>query len=226
MNDLEKKLALLKQQPKPAEKDSAPVAVEVADDAEWIEEETVFGIARRLKNPPPPPPVIQDEGDPEFTPFKVGQLSSRHYWGCYTPHDHNDHPNCTDARQALPAAKWPSPGEVASPEVEAAHNKECAIVSEADRTLHSLLTFLRFNPDEKNPSWHQENVERPAQEYKFLQGLWTARGVAVPTRDELVKMALQLQPASAEEVPAKARHYLKYFEGKPIPTPNHFRRQR
>jgi hypothetical protein len=164
-------------------------------------------------------PRIQPENPTEFEPFQVGQLSTD-FWGPYTleylsqgkPFD------LRGCRMALPRPKWPEPGAIATPEIESEHRREHEIFFNANQRLMDVLVFLKFNPDPDNLHWSEEACQRAGENQKFLEGLWTANGFKIPTRDELLEMARKTTPAP-EEIPAKSAHYLEHFEGQPAWVP-------
>jgi len=170
-------------------------------------------------------PRIQPTYPQEFEPFRVGQLSSD-FWGpCTMERLSQGKPfDLKGCRMALPRPKCPEPGAIVTPEIEAEHDREQRIFFDANQKLKDTLVVLKFNPDPENPEWSDESIQRAGENLKFLQGLWTARGFKIPTRDELLEMARQTTPAP-EEIPAKPSHFLEHFENKPqwIPEWQHQR---
>jgi hypothetical protein len=209
MDDLKKRLEQLQGNK------VAPIAE--AAESEEVESETIDTIFGPVVRKPlmTSEPRMQEENTPETEPFRIGQLSCD-YWGPFTTaYSQVGKFDVTPYRMALPKPKWPLPGELATGEIAHQYDREREIYTNANRALRDLLVFLRLNPDEENPQWSQESVLRAAEGRKFLEGLWTAKGYPIPSRDELLAMARQTTPASADEVPAKSAHYLEHFENKP-----------
>jgi hypothetical protein len=187
----------------------AEIATDEPEPAEGETIETPFGQVTRTEQKWEP--RMQEENPPEFKPFQVGQLSTD-FWGPYTlEYLSQGKLDLKDYRMALPRPKWPEPGAAITPEIAAEHNREHEVYFWANSRLKDLLVFLAFNPDPENPEWSEESVRRAGENLKFLQGLWTARNFAIPSREELVAMARQTTLAP-NEIPAKSQHYKKYFE--------------
>jgi hypothetical protein len=209
MDDLKKRLEQL------LGNKTAPITETPENEEEESETiDTIFGPTARNRLMTPEP-RIQPENRQEFERFQVGQLSTD-FWGPYTlEHLSQGKPfDLKGCRMALPRPKWPEPGTPATPEIEAAHRREDDIFFNANQRMKDVLVFLKFNPDPEHPEWSEDSVQRAAENPKFLEGLWTARGFKIPTRDELLEMARQTTPAP-EEIPAKPSHFLEHFENKP-----------
>jgi hypothetical protein len=191
-------------------------AAEITADETEPESDWIFGPATRRQVIDEP--RIQGESTPETEPFRVGQLSTN-FWGPFTlEYLRESKLDLKDYRMALPRPQWPEPGAVATTEVAAECNREHEIYFSANSRLKDLLVFLMFNPDSDVPEWSQEAIQRAGENLKFLQGLWTARNLTIPSREQLVEMARQTKLAP-EEIPAKPAHYLKYFEGQSTRAP-------
>ena len=93
---------------------------------------------------------------------------------------------------ALPAAKWPSPGEPKTTEISRTHFAEEILVNDANRSLTDCVRWLASrlrNPD----GWDDPYSGPPSKLYdtqwSFLVGTWRARGIEVPTELEMQRWA-------------------------------------
>lgn len=110
---------------------------------------------------------------------------------------------------ALPEPVWPRPGAVATEEEELAHARECDLVGDANRALGYLCWHFRevhaaangnaFSKMTVDDVHHRETAEGYVN---FLRGVWTARGIPIPTEDEFTAMgfeALRLENLAKQE---------------------------
>jgi len=103
---------------------------------------------------------------------------------------------------ALPAPKWPNPGEPKTPEISRTHFKEELLRDDANRSLNDCVRWLAGrlrNPEFWNDveqSFQGTHLSGPPSklydtQWSFLMGTWRARGIAPPTDDKLREWAMQ-----------------------------------
>ncbi len=110
---------------------------------------------------------VQPENPLEETPFVVG--SHRDEYGDL---------------HALPAPKWPNPGEPKTLDISHAYSAEEQLVNDANRALTDCVRWLAMrirNPDE----WDNPYSGTPSQLYevswKFLTGVLRGRNIETPS---------------------------------------------
>ena len=116
---------------------------------------------------------IQPESEAEPEPFVVG-------------HRRNDYGELV----ALPAPKWPNPGEPKTPEISRAHFKEELLLDDANRSLNDCVRWLAAKLRDPE-SWEHEFSGPPSKLYdtawSFLMGTWRGRCIEPPTDNEMMQ---------------------------------------
>jgi hypothetical protein len=120
---------------------------------------------------------IQPENPPEETPFVVS--NRRNEYGDL---------------QALPAPKWPTPGQPKTTAISRAHFEEGMLQSDANHALTDCVRWLagRLRDPE---GWDDPYSGPPAKlfdvAWSFLLGTWRSKGITPPTDDKLREWAKQ-----------------------------------
>jgi hypothetical protein len=148
--------------------------------------------------PPPPrkeyviPPRIQtphrENSDPQS--FSIGAWDYHSSWWWHL---------------ALPWPRWPEPGAIATPEIEAEYDKEHHLVFEAQDVLWRYLWFVASK--HKQPDFFEigaNNCEELANErLAWLKGVWSSRGMKCPDEQEFIAMATEAKPPTPSRGPAQ-----------------------
>jgi hypothetical protein len=146
-----------------------------------------------------PRPYVQPENDPRTDPasFKVGDF----YWNSKWSDGHLE-------RQAIPYPQWPRPGQVATDEEKEVWNNDFNLWMLGSRELEHCIRRWKvkiLRPDDFVRPENGRMDEGFAHDWTWLTGIWNAKGLSVPSDEQLTAWAMEgvtSQTEQAKSTPA------------------------
>jgi hypothetical protein len=126
-------------------------------------------------------PFIQPQPDPEDDPatFKIGTTDRK-----------------TQYSQAIPRPSWPRPGQEATPEEIEQNTAEFGLWMRSAQTLTRYLGYYHVSVLRGIRQWDGQYGnsgvdDESAKAWSWLQGVWTAKGMDIPSDEELKALAIK-----------------------------------
>lgn len=118
-------------------------------------------------------------------------------------------------RLALPWPRWPEPGAVATPEIEATYDREHDLAFRARQMLWDYLWFVAT--EHLHPGFFEVGInnsrELANERLAWLKGVWSSRGMRCPDEDEFIAMAIEPKPPIPSRPAGTGREKEKDAEG-------------